>query len=144
MKKLFFTLVAIFGISSIALSNVFVSPADCPIEKNQVITASVPITAHATIMDEVVNGTYTDSYSRPVNISITVIVIHTDRGDIIIILGTICYSSLDISYNVEGSLENGNFNYTITDESGTPLSLSECVDTMDEVMEYIQNLLTNN
>ncbi len=144
MKKFFFTLVAIFGISSIALSNVFVSPADYPIEKDQVITACVPITALATSMDEVVNRTYTVSYSRPVTISITVIVIHTDRGDIIIISGTICYSSLDISYNVEGSLENGNFNYTITGESGTPLSLSECVDTMDEVMEYIQNLLTNN
>ncbi|MBR4340593.1 MAG: hypothetical protein IKX13_01760 [Bacteroidales bacterium] len=143
MKKLFFTLVAIFGISSIALSNVFVPPADCPIEKDQVITASVPITALAASMDETLNCTYMDSYSRPVIISITVIVIHTDRGDIIIISGTICYSSLDITYNVEGSLDNGNFNYTITDDGGTPLSISECVNTMGEVMNYIESQLSN-
>ena len=143
MKKLFFTLVAIFGISSIALSNVFVSPADYPIVKDQVITACVPITALAASMDETVTFGYYDSRYRPVTISITIVVIQIGDKTVVVVSGTISYTTLEVSYNVDGTLENGNFNYTITDESVTPLSLSECVDTMDEVMEFLQNQLIN-
>jgi hypothetical protein len=143
MKKLFFTLVAIFGISSIAHSNALVSSADYPIEKDQVITASVPISALAASMDETVTFGYYDSRSRPVTISITIVVIQIGDRTVVVVSGTISYTTLEVSYNVDGTLENGNFNYTITDESGTPLSLSECVDTMDEVMEFLQNQLIN-
>lgn len=143
MKKLFFTLVAIFGISSIALSNVFVSPADYPIEKDQVITACVPITALAASMDETVTFGYYDSQSRPVTITITIVIIQIGDRTIVVISGTISYTTLDITYNVDGNLENGNFNYTITDESGMPMSLSECVETMDDVMDFLQNQLIN-
>ena len=104
MKKLFFTLVAIFGISSIALSNVFVSPADYPIVKDQVITACVPITALAASMDETVTFGYYDSRSRPVTISITIVVIQIGDKTVVVVSGTISYTTLEVSYNVDGTL----------------------------------------
>ena len=138
MKKIFFIVLSVIGLNISAFCGNDLK--NLPMVKDQVAVSNYSCNLSS---DDTFTKTMEDSYGRNVDVTITITIITIGDTIIVVITTTVVYTSLDITYHVNGEYGNGVFNYTITDQNNNVLQLEDCVNTMGEVIDFIESQVIN-